>query len=224
MSAAWLTLAASILVAMTNWISLERKLDWWDPVSKPAVILALIISTAIGPISPPLRRWMVIGLFFSLMGDIFLLGKERYFLAGLLSFLLAHAAYILAFNPTPPPTTIITLTLGLGTLTVSAWIFYRLLHAPGAPASRYLLIPLISYTLLITGTWFSGLTILLRPEWGRPSALLLAAGTSLFYVSDAFLAWHRFISPLKKRGLKVRIPYHLAQICLVAASLLSGLP
>lgn len=215
-------LAASGLVAMTNWISLERKLEWWDPVSKPAVILFLIISTAIGPVPSPLRAWMVIGLFFSLMGDIFLLGKERFFLAGLISFLLAHAAYIMAFNPTPPPAAFMTLTLGLGTLTMSAWIFYRLLHAPRAPERIYRLIPLILYTLLITGTWFSGLTLLLRPAWGRFSALLLAAGTSLFYGSDALLAWHRFISPLNKRDLKVRIPYHVGQICLVAGSLLSG--
>jgi len=213
-------LAASILIAITNWGSLELKLDWWDPISKPAVILALFFSTAVSHTPSPLRTWMMIGLAFSLLGDGFLLFKERFFLVGLISFLLAHAAYILALNPSPPPTSTLTLFFALGSLAVSGWIFSRIHHPPRAPAGTDRLIPLFLYTLIITGTWFSGFTTLLRPEWPRASAILMAAGASLFYLSDANLAWHRYISPLKNRDLKVRIPYHGAQICLVMGTLL----
>src|SRR5271157_2629519 len=36
--------------------------------------------------------WISIGLFFSLLGDIALLGPTRYFLSGLIAFLFAHIA------------------------------------------------------------------------------------------------------------------------------------
>ncbi len=224
MSATVIFLAAAVLIAITNWASLQLKLKGWDAVSKPAVIVALMFSTAMDPTHSSLHAGMIIGLSFSFAGDVFLRMKERLFLAGLISFSLAHAAYILAFNPSPPPASSLTLIFAAGTLMVSSWIFAVIYRAQKSPTRAANLIPLIMYTLLITGTLFSGLTTLLRPEWKRTSALLIASGVSFFYVSDGLLAWHRYISPLEHRDLKVRIPYHVGQICLVAGTLLSELP
>jgi uncharacterized membrane protein YhhN len=42
--------------------------------------------------------WISVGLFFSLLGDIALLRAEEYFLPGLVAFLFAHIAYLIAFT------------------------------------------------------------------------------------------------------------------------------
>ncbi|MCD6285147.1 MAG: hypothetical protein J7M39_04450, partial [Anaerolineae bacterium] len=51
-----------------------------------------------------LALWFVVALVFSLAGDIFLmLPDEKWFVPGLLAFLVGHLCYIVGFNPTWPP-------------------------------------------------------------------------------------------------------------------------
>lgn len=45
------------------------------------------------------------------------------------------------------------------------------------------------------------------------------AGALLFYVSDATLAWNRFVTDLPRGDLAVMVTYHLAQVALVASLL-----
>lgn len=41
---------------------------------------------------------VVLGFFFSLLGDIFLIDAENYFIFGLVAFAIAHISYILALT------------------------------------------------------------------------------------------------------------------------------
>ena len=61
---------------------------------------ALIIAHAWGRgrQAPEVRRWVLAGLVLSLLGDVALLWPAEGFLPGLVSFLLAHLAYLRAFT------------------------------------------------------------------------------------------------------------------------------
>jgi uncharacterized membrane protein YhhN len=48
---------------------------------------------------------------------------------------------------------------------------------------------------------------------------LLPVGTFLFWVSDSLLAYNKFLNPIRRGQLWVRISYHLAQLCLAAGFL-----
>ncbi|WP_322509252.1 lysoplasmalogenase family protein, partial [Anaerolinea sp.] len=58
---------------------------------------------------------------------------------------------------------------------------------------------------------FSALLTLARPDWNPQGALLLALGAVLFFLSDAILAWDRFLRPLRAPEV-LMIPYLLGQV------------
>src|SRR4051812_45176161 len=67
-------------------------------VFKPlTTVLVIVYAWPRGANSPRQQRFVRIGLVLSLVGDVFLLWPKEGFLPGLVSFLLAHLAYIAAF-------------------------------------------------------------------------------------------------------------------------------
>jgi uncharacterized membrane protein YhhN len=50
----------------------------------------------------------------------------------------------------------------------------------------------------------------------QPAAIL---GASLFYASDALIAWNRFIGNTRRGGLVIMVTYHLGQLLLVLSLL-----
>jgi hypothetical protein len=59
-----------------------------------------------------------------------------------------------------------------------------------------------------------------NPAWVITHALLACLGALLFYLSDAVLAWNRFVSPVGRGHLIVMVMYHLGQIALVTGAAL----
>ena len=93
----WLALASALLTIFSapQWVAVE----WLPFVFKPLTTL-LVIAHAwprAGD-SPRRRAWILAGLALSLVGDIALLWPQQGFLPGLVAFLLAHLAYIVAFT------------------------------------------------------------------------------------------------------------------------------
>jgi len=98
-SVAWTFVAVFAVAAAANWWSRiadgRRRLEVW---SKPLALIALIIvAVALDPADQLVRAWFVTALVCSLAGDVFLLYGDRYFVPGLVSFLLAHLAYTFGF-------------------------------------------------------------------------------------------------------------------------------
>lgn len=215
-----LLLLAAAVLAVLNWITVGLNFKPGDYASKPAVILSLIAGIGLACPTDGTGTWVLVALTFSLVGDIFLLLPTRYFLAGLISFLVAHLSYILAINQTTPYFSPLHVPIFLGTVSLSCLLFRHLSRALDAKGQRTLLVPLALYTLFITGTLFSSLSTLAHPGWNRTSSLLVSAGGSLFYLSDTLLAWHRYITPIPRRDLIVRVTYHTAQMGLVSGALL----
>jgi len=155
-----------------------------------AALSALFVITALltsHPI-PSYAHFLLAGLLFCLAGDIFLaLPQERMFRLGLVSFLVGHVWYSIAFF-TNARLSHWTIWGTLAVLTASAWVYRWLrprLGRMNGPVLGYILI----ITVMVSGAWSVwGDT---RLAWaGR---FMILTGALCFYVSDIFVARDRFI-------------------------------
>jgi uncharacterized membrane protein YhhN len=144
------------------------------------IALALLIRT---PVSERYRRLILGGLFFSLAGDIFLMLPADRFIAGLVSFLVAHLFYILAFRIGRPFSLHLYLVLPL-------MVFGGLIYWVLFPNLGVLKFPVLAYVLVIM---VMGWQALERWVTARNMAALMAVfGALLFILSDTILAMDRF--------------------------------
>ena len=74
-------------------------------VAKPAVMVCLFIWLYATAGLQGALLWFGIGILFSLAGDIALMFIDRFFIVGLVAFLLGHVAYLIGFNIPLPPVT-----------------------------------------------------------------------------------------------------------------------
>jgi uncharacterized membrane protein YhhN len=76
-----------------------ESLTQWHYVTKPLLVISLIVYFLLQSktLQKPIRNFMVLALFFSLVGDILLMFDDQnpmFFMFGLIAFLLAHIMYI----------------------------------------------------------------------------------------------------------------------------------
>jgi uncharacterized membrane protein YhhN len=203
---------ASALLGLTVAVAL---VDWWATaterrpvrlVAKPATLMALIaVAATLDPADERIRTWIVVGLVLSLAGDAFLLFEERFFVPGLVSFLLGHLAYIVGLQLAP--TSAAGTIAGLVVVAVAiATVGRRIVAGVRAGEHPELTAPVIVYLVAISAMVVSAFGTL------APAAI---AGALLFYASDATLAWNRFLERRRHGGLAVMVTYHLGQIGLV---------
>jgi uncharacterized membrane protein YhhN len=192
---------------------------WWAFVFKPLTTLTVIAyAWPRGAADVRQRRWILAGLCLSLVGDVFLLWPTQGFVPGLVSFLLAHLAYIAAlcaplrFAARPLPFVLYAATAAL--LLSILW--------PGIPAA--LRVPVVAYVLCLASmtaqaaAWW-------RAARGTPAEHLsrnAALGGLLFMLSDTLLAFNKFAAPLPWPALWILLTYWPAQWCI--ASSLRGAP
>jgi uncharacterized membrane protein YhhN len=214
----WFLLAA-LLGALVDWFAVARAHKPLEYLFKPATMLAVIAAAWVWMQGAPdawLARFLIIGFVFSLAGDVFLmLPNPRYFLFGLVAFLLAHLAYIIGLNPTPPP--LVALALLVPIAMVGTWFIARVVRALRAAPHTSLVAPVVVYGVVISLMLFSAWATLFRPEWTTARRAFIIIGATLFFLSDAMLAWNRFVKPFAAAKLGVIITYHLGQIALAAA-------
>ncbi len=202
-----LTLAIPIAAAASAALHIRaeyRGPRWRVYLFKPltTTLLLLLASLAPGGQAPAYRLAIVIGLACSLIGDILLMLPRDRFVAGLASFLLAHLAYILAFSTGVPALSGPVLALPL---LAAAAVLLRLLW-PGLGKLR---VPVLLYTLTIL--------VMVWRAWARDqalpssSAVLAAAGATLFMISDALLALNRFYRPFRLAQATIMTTYVGAQ-------------
>ncbi|WP_218583784.1 lysoplasmalogenase [Pseudomonas akapageensis] len=162
-------------------------------LSKPLPVLALLgwlRSAAVGPY----RRWVVIGLLFSLLGDMLLAWPADLFVFGLGAFLFAHLAYLKAYlsdtRRLAPLALILAATTGAVLLGVLAS------HGLGE-----LLIPVCVYALAISAMLWRALAC----------GGLAAAGALAFVFSDSLIGIDRFVMPFEAAPYLIILSYWLGQ-------------
>jgi uncharacterized membrane protein YhhN len=169
-------------------------------------LTTLLIAGSVWRMASPLpryRAWLLVGLALSTLGDVFLMLPLDAFVPGLASFLLAHLAYLLALRQRERwfaaawPFALYVAVAGvvLGQL----W--------PGLPGE--LRAPVVVYVMVL-----AAMAAQATAAWVRrrdPASLSGAWGGACFVLSDALLAWDRFVAPFAAASLAVLASYWLAQ-------------
>lgn len=203
--AAALVLCATLAIASAPW---ALAMPWLNFVFKPLATL-VVIAYAWGRRAGPadVRRWVLIGLVLSLGGDVALLWPQQGFLPGLVSFLLAHLAYLVAFTRVRRFAAVwapfVVYALVAGAILAALW------HSVPGP----LRLPVLAYVLCLA-SMAAQAAVLWRS--GAPRAGILAIGGALFVVSDALLATNKFALPLPASGFWILATYWSAQWCIAS--------
>ena len=201
-------LAATLVVAAIDWWAVGTDRRRVEYVAKPLTMVVLIAAAlALDPVDGTARTWFVVALALSLAGDVFLMLPRDLFVPGLASFLLGHVAYIvglLSLDASVPG-----LVVGVAIIAVALpWLGLRILRAVRTGSEPELAVPVTAYVLVISAMVISA---------GASGSAIALAGAVSFYVSDALIAWTRFIQPLAWGRVAVMVTYHAAQIALVAS-------
>lgn len=178
-------------------------------VFKPLTTV-LVIAFAWGRGDGASRRWVLAGLVASLAGDVALLWPQQGFVPGLVSFLVAHLFYLVAFTRDAPflrtaPAVVLAYAVVAAGLLSVLW--------PGVPAALHG--PVIAYVVCLAAMAAQAGARAVRP--GPPLSGRAAAGGALFVCSDALLAFDRFHTPLPAASLLVLSTYWAAQWCIAAS-------
>nr|WP_209311777.1 lysoplasmalogenase [Pseudomonas brassicacearum] len=176
---------------------------------KPMPVLALLGWLHDAPPSD-YRRWISLGLIFSLVGDVLLAWPGDLFVFGLGAFLLAHLAYLKAYLSDCRRPALLPLALALG---IGAVLLGILVSNGLGP----LLVPVIVYGLAISAMLWRALA---RLGSGVPkrSAWLAAAGALAFVFSDSLIGINRFVQPFHAAPYLIIVSYWLGQWGITASA------
>jgi uncharacterized membrane protein YhhN len=204
----WATTIA-VVAALAILGGLDAELRGLHYLCKPLatlLIMAMVLTSGSGDVR--YRRALLAGLLLSTLGDVFLMLTPRpqgpdWFVLGLASFLCAHVAYLLAF-------------CGRVRLLAKWWPFaaYAVLSGavltvlwPNLPTP--LRIPVVVYVVLLATMAAQAAAI-----WSQRdrASVLAALGGAFFVVSDATLAFDRFVAPFPVAIAVVLVTYWTAQV------------
>jgi len=209
----------ALACAAVDWYAVARENKTLEYIFKPATMVAVIVATLLVAASVTevwQARWFVLGFCLSLAGDVFLmLPNPRLFLFGLGAFLLAHVCFVVGLNPSFPPG-LAPLLLVPTALAVGS-VLWRVLGALRAANHTSLVAPVIGYGVAMTLMVFSAWATLFRADWNDTRRALVIFGATLFFVSDALLAWNRFVKPFGAAKLAIIVTYHLGQVALASS-------
>lgn len=206
------------VVSVINLIEQVINIGWLDLVTKPLLMILLIVYYVFGRNEKlsGLSKLIIGALVFSWFGDILLMLQGRVegiFIFGLAAFLIAHISYIFAYkqakyvepheqNKTFLNTRIVFLIFIGGTL---LYMLY--------PYLGELLMPVILYTVIII---VMGIFALLRRGWtSDKSFIMVYSGALLFIMSDSMIAINKFMSPIVQARLLIMATYIAAQFLIV---------
>ena len=196
----WLILAVMGAVAYLYGVTMQATLLCL--LSKPVPVLALLGWLQDAPASP-YRRWISIGLMFSLLGDILLAWPVDLFVFGLGAFLVAHLAYLKAYLVDCRRPALLPLALAL----LAGVSLFSVMAAKGLGD---LLIPVAVYALAISAMLWRALARL-GSHVPKRSAWLAATGALAFVASDSLIGIDRFVLPFGAAPYLIILSYWIGQ-------------
>jgi uncharacterized membrane protein YhhN len=201
--------------AILDWIATFKAWSKVEMFAKPAAMIFLFAWLYAGTRLHGAVLWFGIGIVFSLLGDTLLLSPDRFFLPGLIAFLLAHVAYIIGLSIHAAPANIWDILFAFMILLSAVRILQRLIPALRSKGMNSLILPVVIYALTISIMLFFAVRTLADPAWQTNATALVSVGAFLFYISDLILAWNRFVAPIQNGRLLNIVAYHLGQIALI---------
>jgi uncharacterized membrane protein YhhN len=212
------TIIFTIIVVLELIFGSFESYTYWHYFTKPAIVITLLLFFIFNSdhLNIFIKSVTILALLFSLLGDVLLMfvsNSEHFFIAGLVSFLLAHIMYILVFlrdrnrkkNSMP-------------------FIAFLLLYATGLfflikDGLGDLLIPVLVYMtviLVMATTAFMRKGIVIDRGY-----LYVFIGAVFFMVSDSLLATNKFYTTLPFSNVCIMTTYAVAQFLIVLGILKS---
>ncbi len=201
-------LFAAILI--TDLVAVQLQYKMAEYIFKPLIIIWLMAWFVLQSrhVQSSLKKWVILALFFSWVGDVLLMFQEDnsfFFLMGLISFLIAHIFYILFFH-----------FLRVKENVKSRWYFvvivaayYTILISLLSPFLGDMKLPVRIYAVFISFMLLIALHMLFIKN--KKTGLMMMTGALLFIISDSLLAIDKFYQSFEMAGIFVMITYGLAQ-------------
>lgn len=208
-------LVLTFLVAITDWYAVYRGWKKLEYVLKPTTMIFLFAWLVSATSLQGIALWFGLGIALSMLGDIFLMLPKQQFIAGLVAFLLAHVAYIIGFNPSWPPFTPLGLFFIIFVAAIGKELYKHISAGLAKRGEDALQKPVMAYTAVIALMQISALLTFFRTDWSFNTAFVVSLGAALFMLSDAILAWDKFVEPIKYGRVRNMSAYHLGQIILM---------
>lgn len=203
-----------IYLAIVYSILLFQQIDmltsYLKPLLVPILFFAVVKSEAFET-----KKWLLSALLFSWIGDCILLFADKgemYFIAGLVSFLLAHMLLIVLFTKQKSAhlsfkKPIFWIGVTCATVYLAGMLSFLL------PSLGNLKLPVMGYALTIT--------IMLKTaikgsiDWKDNSKYWVLIGAIFFVISDSIMAIDKFHSPITSASYTIMITYLIAQFCII---------
>jgi uncharacterized membrane protein YhhN len=193
----FITILSALLCIRGKYTNKTLQIYIFKPITTISIIIIAIIAGK--NLSGNFKYIVIIALLFALLGDIFLMLRNK-FLHGLISFFIAHGLLVIAF-----------FILGnsynwwlILIFTLAAILIYTYLF-------QYLgkmKIPVFFYVFIIfTMAWRAWENFYLN---SNTATLLIAIGTILFIISDTNIALNRFRKPYKSAEAIILSTYFIS--------------
>lgn len=205
------------LSAAATWVAVSRSDRRLERIFKPLTMVLLLGAAVLSWEGSYDSRFVatVAAIALSLAGDVFLMQDRDLFLQGLVAFLLAHVAYVVAFGG--PVLTPYAVFIGTAVILVSGPTFLTVRQGLRDKGKDKLVGPVLVYVIVISVMVVTAFTAPGANDWGRWSILAAALGAGLFYASDAMIGIHRFVKEQTWAPVAIMVTYHLGQLGLVYA-------
>jgi uncharacterized membrane protein YhhN len=192
-------------------------LYWLRMVTKPIPVLLMAIYLLMQSNKRSFQWLVILGLLFGMGGDILLEYSPDTFLFGLISFLLGHILYIIAF---------------LSDCRSPGWGYAIFVYLYGVAVYGFLetgnlgemALPVLAYILVITTMVWRAAARYHAPGVNQESAKAGVLGSLLFLASDSLLAVTLFVYDIPYASIVVIITYWLGQLGITLAAQLQAQP
>jgi len=187
----------------------ERRHKSFYALKPLTTVFIIAVAAAARPDAPAYQAGVLAALVLSLAGDVCLMFRgNRWFVAGLVSFLLAHLCFVAAFvgdlpRVAPPAWSYASLLWGAALLVV-LW-----------PKAGTLRLPVLVYGLVLAAMVIAAAAR--HAALGGDDALYALLGAGLFLLSDSLLGYRQFVRPYPGAQALILSTYWLA-IWLIALS------
>ena len=199
-----LPLIAFIIFSLIDFFGIYLEKQWMIYLAKPMLMTTLFGYYYLNKKSDNL--FFVLGLLFSLFGDLFLLGSgELYFILGLIFFLIAHVFYIImVFKILLEIKLKDFMIVGIPYLLLFLILINVLYDGLGS-----MKIPVIIYAMTIS--FLGVVSLLLFLQSRTKTSLLLLFGVLVFITSDTILALNLFYEKQSFYPILIMTTYVMAQ-------------
>jgi len=184
-------------------------------IFKPLIIFSLLFLYVFS--LEKRLKWYVMALELCFFGDVFLLFTgNTYFIAGLISFLLAHLLFIKIVVNRIKKTSILKVIIA----SIPFLILFLVLIYFLKSSLNELLIPVIIYGLTIST--FGAVSLLDYLQTKTIKSIWMLAGAVVFILSDSLLAINKFHSSNEIFDVLIMITYIIAQYLIFKSMIISS--